>query len=150
MYVCRYVCLCTRACGGQRSISGAILQEMSPSVIETRSLTGLELANLARLAGQQAPGILSSLLPEYWMFLEIKLRSSCLYGKHLTNHQATSKAHDLFFLFSGHKSLFVCGVEAGTHFMPMPDSKNKMGRKILNKEMKVPEFKRRMDGETSN
>jgi hypothetical protein len=34
--------------------------------------------------------------------------------------------------------------------MPTAGSKNKMGRKILNKEMQVPEFKGRTGGETNN
>lgn len=44
----------------------------------------------------------------------------------------------------------MCGVGAGTHFMPMAGPKNKMGRKILNKEMQVPEFEKGVGGKTNN
>lgn len=34
--------------------------------------------------------------------------------------------------------------------MPMAGPKNKMGRKILNKEMQVPEFEKGVGGKTNN
>lgn len=60
MYMYAFVLrVCTCACGGQRVTMDVFLSSSPPCILRW----GPELTNLARLAGQQAPGICLSMLP---------------------------------------------------------------------------------------
>lgn len=70
MYVHTHAFSCT--CGGQRSMLRALLNHVQPSFSER----GL-LFDLARLAGQQAPGICPTLASQSWVNRCIPPMPSC-------------------------------------------------------------------------
>lgn len=65
---CMHALVCVRVWGGKRSLSGIFLSDVpfSNSLRQGLSLTS-ELIDLASLASQDAPGILS-LLPRSWHY----------------------------------------------------------------------------------
>lgn len=69
MYVCMlYLHMCAHACGMQSSALGVIFY-CSPSYFLRHGVTpNLELTNMARLAGQQAPVILLPPTPQSWNY----------------------------------------------------------------------------------
>lgn len=81
-----------------------LLRIHPPCDLETRSLTGLQVAKKVRLIGRQAPrlprvGITSTPLSDHpeWV-LEIEFQSSCFQGKYLTISPALERPH-LYGLF---------------------------------------------------
>lgn len=76
VYICTHVCvcaLCMHSCKcmctcSQRSISVAFLNWSTPCFLRQGILLNQKLANSTRIKDQQAPGILLSLVPQYWEY----------------------------------------------------------------------------------
>lgn len=61
--VCRYTCMYTYVCEGQRSTSGTFISVSQDYILRQGLSLSSELANSARIARQQTPGVLLSLPP---------------------------------------------------------------------------------------
>lgn len=106
VHMCLFICAYTS--GGQRSTLNTFLPPFSNLLLTTWSLTKPGACWLARIARQQAPGVLLSLSPQHWGYryeapdmdfirmLGIEDKSPCSCGKYFTAWVSSPGLHSSY------------------------------------------------------